>query len=269
MFTGIVQGQFEVAQLTAKTSDPMQTNRPHSAHASSNSSFLNLSSNRSLPESLRLVVRLPDSMVQGLERGASVSVDGVCLTVTGILGMAKFGMDPPTPSSPETIDSGQFWLVSFDVIRETLEKSTLSTLKPGSLVNIERAARLSAEVGGHHVSGHVYGIGSISKIDKWEGNQKVTFQIPPSWTKYFLPKGYIAIDGISLTLVDVDPNGAFTVHLIPETLARTSLGRKGIGDLVNIELDSQTQAIVDTVERVLNQKGLHFTGNQSTELPIQ
>lgn len=256
MFTGIVQGQFEVAQLTAK----------YKGQIESNGSISN--QNRSLPESLRLVVRLPDSMVQGLERGASVSVDGVCLTVTGILGMAKFGTEEPS-SSQGDFDSGQSWLVSFDIIRETLEKTTLFALQPGSLVNIERAARFSDEVGGHRVSGHVYGVAQISKLEKWTGNQKVTFQIPSLWTKYFLPKGFIAIDGISLTLVDVDPSGTFTVHLIPETLSRTSLGRKGVGELVNIELDSQTQAIVDTVERVLGQKGLHFKGPQGTELPVQ
>ena len=182
-----------------------------------------------LPGMVKYSVSLPRSLINGLLIGASVSVDGVCQTVV-------------------KIDDEHVW---FDAIQETLDRTTLQELKVGAKVNIERSARISDEIGGHLISGHVFGKAKIARIQKWENNQKVTFQCDSSWTKYFFSKGYIAIDGASLTLVDVDPMGSFSVDLIPETLRITTLGIKKEGDWVNIELDSQTQAIVDTVERVM------------------
>lgn len=160
-------------------------------------------------------------------------MDGVCQTVVAL-------------------ENQNVW---FDAIQETLDKTTLHALAAGNLVNIERAAKFSDEIGGHLVSGHVYGTAQIYKMRNWENNREIQFQCSPSWMKYFFPKGYIAIDGVSLTLVQVDPKGFFSVHLIPETLRITTLGRKE-GDFVNIELDSQTQVTVDTVERVLERKGI-------------
>lgn len=174
------------------------------------------------PELLKCAITLNDQT--GLKLGASIAVDGVCLTVV-------------------RVDGSHVW---FDVIEESLEKTTLKNLALGQLVNIERAARIGDEIGGHLMSGHVYGTAEISRI---EGNC-YTFQCPTSWMKYFFKKGFIAIDGISLTLVDVDPKGTFSVHLIPETLARTTLGIKTAGALVNIEIDPQTQTIVETLERM-------------------
>lgn len=181
---------------------------------------------------LQYAVELPKNLLHELEQGASIAIDGVCQTVV------KREND----------------LVFFDAMGETLSRTTLDALEEGSEVNVERSIRFGDEVGGHLLSGHVFGTATISHIERTSNNQVNEFQCSPEWMKYILPKGYIAVDGASLTIVDVDPTGAFTVHLIPETLRITNLGRKEVGDRVNIEFDSQTQAIVDTVERILKEK---------------
>ncbi|MCC5832706.1 MAG: riboflavin synthase subunit alpha [Chlamydiales bacterium] len=162
-----------------------------------------------------------------LECGASVSIDGVCQTVVNI-------------------ENGRVW---FDAIDETLKRTTLDTLHVGRKVNIERAAKFGDEIGGHLLSGHIYGTAKLSNIE----SNIYTFTLPREWMKYLFSKGYIAIDGISLTLVDVE-EGKFTVHLIPETLQRTTLGTKRLGDRVNIEFDALTQAAVETVEAILKRE---------------
>lgn len=177
----------------------------------------------------RLQVQLDDSLVSGLEKGASVSIDGVCLTATGIKGT----------------------MVSFDIIAETLAKTTLDALHVGRLVNVERSLRFGNEVGGHLLSGHIYGTAVITRIDKSTNNHIVTLQCQSEWMCYILEKGYIALNGASLTVVDVHEEGSFSVHLIPETLQLTNLGTLNPGDRVNVELDSQTQAIVEAVKRYL------------------
>lgn len=159
--------------------------------------------------------------------GASVAVDGVCLTVVAI----------------------EQRCVAFDVIEETLRRTTLGSLRPGDEVNIERSLKFGDEVGGHLLSGHVMGTARIEEVRQGNCQQEVWFGCPPEWMEAILPKGYIAIDGASLTVVDVEV-GRFSVHLIPETLRVTTLGNKGVGDLVNIEFDLQTQAIVATVKRL-------------------
>lgn len=175
------------------------------------------------PQLLKFAIQLEDH--KGLSLGASIAVDGACLTVV-------------------KIDDSCVW---FDVIEETLQKTTLNDLSVGKYVNMERAACFGDEIGGHQVSGHVYGTAKIVAVR----DNQYTFQCPTGWMKYFFKKGYVAIDGVSLTIVEVDQAGTLTVHLIPETLARTSLGVKKVGDLVNIEIDAQTQTIVETIERVL------------------
>ncbi|MBS0970061.1 riboflavin synthase subunit alpha [Nissabacter archeti] len=175
------------------------------------------------------VVQLPAEMLPGLALGASVAHNGCCLTVTSIDGDR----------------------VSFDLIKETLRLTNLGALQVGDRVNLERAARFSDEIGGHLMSGHIICTAEISKIVTSEHNRQVWFRIANAeYMKYILHKGYIGIDGISLTLGEVVKD-RFCVHLIPETLERTTLGKKRLGDVVNIEIDPQTQAIVDTVERVL------------------
>lgn len=179
------------------------------------------------PGLLRYAILMDDPLIKGLQRGASVSIDGICHTVT-------------------TIDGHKVW---FDAIDETLQRTTIKFLKRNQLVNVERSARLGDEIGGHILSGHIYGTASIIKIDQPSNNHIITFQCPPPWTKYLFPKGYVALDGVSLTLVDVNPQGFFSVHLIPETLQQTTFGHKKENSLVNLELDTQTQTIVDTIDR--------------------
>ncbi|BDH46147.1 riboflavin synthase subunit alpha [Salmonella enterica subsp. enterica serovar Choleraesuis] len=175
------------------------------------------------------IVELPEDMLEGLETGASVAHNGCCLTVTEINGSH----------------------ISFDLMKETLRITNLGDLKVGDCVNVERAARFNDEIGGHLMSGHIMTVADVVKIVTSENNRQVWFKLQdPSLMKYILHKGYIGIDGISLTVGEVTAT-RFCVHLIPETLQRTTLGAKKLGDKINIEIDPQTQAIVDTVERVL------------------
>lgn len=175
------------------------------------------------------VMELPEAMLDGLETGASVAHNGCCLTVTAIDGR----------------------LVSFDLMKETLRITNLGELAPGDNVNVERAAKFNDEIGGHLMSGHIMTTAEVVKILTSENNRQIWFKVQDaSLMKYILYKGYVGIDGISLTVGEVTPT-RFCVHLIPETLQRTTLGAKKLGHRVNIEIDPQTQAIVDTVERVL------------------
>ncbi|AEX52651.1 riboflavin synthase [Rahnella aquatilis] len=175
------------------------------------------------------VVRLPEDMLDNLQLGASVAHNGCCLTVTEVNGD----------------------LVSFDLMKETLRLTNLGELKEGDPVNLERAARFNDEIGGHLMSGHIICTAEVAKILTSENNRQIWFRMPhEDLMKYVLHKGYIGIDGISLTIGEVTRT-RFCVHLIPETLQRTTLGTKRLGDKINIEIDPQTQAIVDTVERVL------------------
>ena len=175
------------------------------------------------------VVRMPEDMLDNLQLGASVSHNGCCLTVTEVQGD----------------------LVSFDLMKETLRLTNLGDLQVGDLVNLERAARFNDEIGGHLMSGHIICTAEVAKILTSENNRQIWFRMPhEDLMKYVLHKGYIGIDGISLTIGEVTRT-RFCVHLIPETLQRTTLGGRRLGDKINIEIDPQTQAIVDTVERVL------------------
>ncbi|NUU67790.1 riboflavin synthase subunit alpha [Enterobacteriaceae bacterium BIT-l23] len=175
------------------------------------------------------VVELPEALLPGLETGASVANNGCCLTVTAINGAQ----------------------ISFDLMKETLRLTNLGQLQVGDKVNLERAAKFGDEIGGHLMSGHIITTAEIVKVLTSENNRQVWFK-PQDRTlmKYILHKGFIGIDGISLTVGEVT-SSRFCVHLIPETLQRTTLGAKKLGDSINIEIDPQTQAIVDTVERVM------------------
>lgn len=180
------------------------------------------------------IVKLPLEMRKGLEIGASVANNGVCLTVT------------------EINDD----LVSFDLMQETLRITNLGALKAGDFVNIERAMQMGTEIGGHILSGHVYCTAMISSVIESENNRQIWFELPDSDVmKYILTKGFVAVDGISLTIGEVKDN-QFCVNLIPETLHRTLMGQRKQGDVVNIEIDPQTQAIVDTVENYLKARNL-------------
>ncbi|QHM75626.1 Riboflavin synthase [Mixta theicola] len=177
-------------------------------------------------------IKMPPELLSGLETGASVAHNGCCLTVTRIDGDR----------------------ISFDLMKETLRITNLGELRPGDVVNVERAAKFGDEIGGHLMSGHIMTTAEVCKIINAENNREIWFKPQNSaLMKYILHKGFIGIDGISLTVGDVTKT-KFCVHLIPETLARTTLGVKKLGQRINIEIDPHTQAVVDTVERVLAQR---------------
>ncbi|MCZ4294184.1 riboflavin synthase subunit alpha [Vibrio sinaloensis] len=178
-------------------------------------------------------VELIGSMNQGLEIGASVAHNGCCLTVTKVDGE----------------------LVDFDLMQATLALTNLGELAIGDRVNIERAAKFGDEIGGHSMSGHISLMGEVVDVIDTPNNRTLWFEIPQDMIKYVLAKGYIGLDGCSLTIGEVE-GARFSVHLIPETLQRTLFGSREIGDKINVEFDPQTQAIVDTVERVLASKSL-------------
>ena len=175
----------------------------------------------------RLRIQLED-LAEKLQQGASVAVNGVCLTAIKIeVGSAEF-----------------------DIIQESLDRSNLGTLVIGDSVDIERACYFGDEVGGHQVTGHIDCTGKIDEIRKTPNNRDVVVYCEEEWGSYLIPKGWIAIDGVSLTVVDVG-NNWFSISLIPETLEQTVLGKKTKGDIVNLEFDHTTKVIVRTVERML------------------
>lgn len=197
MFTGIVQGIATVDEVT---------------RATGLSTF---------------AIRMPEGSAGGVSIGASVAINGTCLTVTRQDGDTLF----------------------FDAMQETLSLTTLGELEPGSRINVERAARIGDEIGGHLLSGHIHTTAQVVAIERPENNVTLWFEVPQAWAKYIFPKGYIAINGASLTIGEVNGN-RFNVHLIPETLRATTFGTMDEGTKVNIEVDSQTQTIVDTLARL-------------------
>ena len=179
-----------------------------------------------------------DDLARGLELGASIALNGACVTATEIDGS----------------------LVGFDLIKETIELSNLGGLVAGTTVNVERSFRFGDEVGGHILSGHVAGVAVVTHIKSDDGHRLVTLAVPREWMAYLMLKGFVALDGASLTIAEVDRSaGTIAVSLIPETLARTTFSRVEVGDRINLEVDSQTQAIVDTVRAVLQDESLRET----------
>ena len=172
----------------------------------------------------RLVVRCR-TVVSDSEIGASVAVNGVCLTVVA--------------RGPEDL--------AFDLSEETLARSTLGRLRPGDPVNLERPVTLSARLGGHLVQGHVDGVGEVAAIERDDqGGAVVTTRVPEGLLRYTVEKGSIAVDGVSLTVAALAGDG-IRVALIPHTLAVTTLGTVVPGDLVNLEMD----VIAKYVERLM------------------
>ncbi len=176
---------------------------------------------------------LPQQLSQNFQAGGSIAVNGTCLTLV----------------------SWQDQRARFDVMMETLRLTNLAALKIGDWVNVERAARLGDEIGGHLLSGHIHDQARIVAIETPPDNRILTLEVAMQWTPYLLPKGFVALDGASLTIGEVQAN-RFKVYLIPETCRMTTLGFKKIGNSLNLEIDSQTQAIVDTVQRVLASQSL-------------
>nr|WP_315486217.1 riboflavin synthase subunit alpha [uncultured Undibacterium sp.] len=174
----------------------------------------------------------PDGFDHDLAIGASVATDGVCLTVTRLL-----------PNAAE-----------FDIMQQTLNITTLGAYAEQAQVNVERAAKDGAEIGGHPLSGHVDFVAKIAQIRQTENNYVLRFAVPAEWMRYIFAKGYIAINGASLTIAEANRDEHwFEVWLIPETLRMTVFGKKQIGDAVNIEIERQTQVVVDTVRSMLQE----------------
>jgi riboflavin synthase len=200
MFTGIVQGVARVARLADR------------------------------PGLRSFTLQLPYGFDEGLAIGASVAVDGVCLTVTA----------RPAPDQAE-----------FDVMQQSLALTTLGGLGEGGRVNVERAAKDGVEIGGHPLSGHIDFMATLADLRRPENNHVLRLAVPAPWMRYVFAKGYIAVNGASLTVAEAgrEPGGSgwFEVWLIPETLRMTTFGDKAIGDALHIEIERSTQVFVDTV----------------------
>lgn len=203
MFTGIVQGTAKIANIADR-------------------------------EGLRtFTLAFPDGFCKDLAIGASVSTDGVCLTVTDIL------------------DANQ---ATFDVMLQSLAITTLGSYQEGDRANVERAAKDGAEIGGHPLSGHVDFTSEVVMVTSSDTNRLMRFSIPEAFRKYVFAKGYIAINGASLTVSEVNrAEGWFDVWLIPETRRMTVFEDKQVGDHVNIEIERSTQVVVDTVRETVQE----------------
>ena len=209
MFTGIVQGMATVSAL------------------------------RDRPGLRSFTLAFPPGFGAGLAIGASVAVDGVCLTATTLHG-----------------EGDDCTAADFDVMLQSLNLTSLAALQEGSRVNVERAAKDGAEIGGHPLSGHVDFMARIADIRRPENNCVLRFEVPAPWMRYVFAKGYIAVDGCSLTVAEArrerDGSGWFEVWLIPETRRVTIFGDKALGALSNIEIERSTQVFVDTVRDAID-----------------
>jgi riboflavin synthase len=174
-------------------------------------------------------VNFSSILLKNLKIGDSVAHNGCCLTVKYI-------------NCPHVV---------FDIMKITIANTNLGVLNIGDYVNIERSLKYGDEMGGHIISGHIMNTGEISKISKLDKNHILWCKVKDlSLMKYIFYKGFIAIDGISLTINNIIKN-EFCVSIIPETLSSTTIGFKKIGQLVNIEIDFYTQIIVDTTKRLI------------------
>ena len=178
-----------------------------------------------------LSIECSSEFISDLKKGASISVDGVCLTVKD--------------ENPE--------ILRFDLVEETIKRTNFQNIKTGDNVNLERSLKMGDEIGGHPVSGHIHGISKVISIDRRDQSWDVKFSVESFMHDYMLHKGYVAINGCSLTVGEVS-NESFTIHLIPETLSITNLFQLEQGSIVNIELDQNTIIIADTVKKYLDGK---------------
>ncbi|HEY5831580.1 MAG TPA: riboflavin synthase [Hyphomicrobiaceae bacterium] len=176
----------------------------------------------------RLTIR-SSYAAQGIAIGASIACDGACLTATTV-----------TPAG-----SGSLFTV--DVSNETLSKTTLGDWRPGQRINLERSLKAGDELGGHIVSGHVDGVARIADIRPDGESRRFTVEVPPALARYIASKGSVALDGISLTVNDVDQT-RFGINLIPHTLTHTTWGAKKPGDRVNLEIDVLARYVLRAME---------------------
>lgn len=182
---------------------------------------------RSLDQLKTFSISLTEQQHSGLQIGASIALNGVCLTVT-------------------KIDQGRAF---FDVMMETLRVTNLGDLTEGERVNVERAARFGDDIGGHSMSGHVSSQVKILDIERPDNNCIIWFSLTPEQRKFLFAKGFVGLNGCSLTIGEV-LDDRFNVYLIPETMSVTTFGDLQPGAMVNIEYDAHTQAIVETLERM-------------------
>jgi len=180
----------------------------------------------------RLAIDAP-AVSEGVRIGDSVAVNGGCLTVT-------------------RLEAGRF---HFELVRETLERSSLGELVVGSRVNLERAMRAGGRLDGHIVQGHVDGTGVVRALERRGDDVRLEVECGPEIGDFLVPKGSVAIDGVSLTVVDVFASG-FDVALIPHTLEATNLGERKPGDRVNLEADVLGKYVKRYLDRVLPAEGL-------------
>ena len=171
-------------------------------------------------------------LAAGVKNGDSICVNGVCLTV-GVLNGSE---------------------ACFDVMPETLGVSTLSQLQSGAMVNIERAMRADGRFGGHLVQGHVDGAGAVEQIERNKDEHTIWIRCEPAVLRYMLAKGSVAVDGVSLTIVDVEAK-RFSVKLIPTTLKATTIGQLKTGDRVNLEGDLIGKWVSKRLEEMLGAGG--------------
>ena len=175
-----------------------------------------------------ITIKAPAGFSKNLKRGASVAVNGVCLT-------AKKGATD---------------LLEFDVITETLEKTNFKFLSKGNKVNLERSMKANTEIGGHLVSGHIHGVGVIKSINDRGQTKDLRIQPPASLMEYLFYKGYVGLNGCSLTIGKVFKS-SFNIHLIPETIKVTNFQKMKKGDLINIEIDQTTINTVETIKKIM------------------
>ena len=203
MFTGIVQGVAEVLEIIR------------------------------LEGACQIRLKLPDGVGEGLVPGASVSVDGVCLTCVTCEGS----------------------ILVVDIMHETLRVSSLGSLSNGDFVNVERSAKDGAEIGGHPTSGHVDCTVEVVRIETPHNNFVLTVRYPAQVARYIFEKGYVALNGASLTVCNHNKaERTFDVWLIPETLRLTTFSRKVVGSSINLEIERATQVAVDTMRDFLQER---------------
>ncbi|HEX2112686.1 MAG TPA: riboflavin synthase [Gaiellaceae bacterium] len=178
-------------------------------------------------EGARVRVRAPETAAEA-QVGDSIALNGVCLTAVEVRNAQ----------------------MTFDVVRETLKRSTLDRVQPGDHVNVERAVRAGEPLGGHIVQGHVDGVARVRLVEREGDGKRIVVEVPPELERYCVEKGSIAIDGVSVTVANVLP-GAIVVALVPHTLRATTLGRIEAGDPVNVEVD----LVAKQVERLLEARG--------------
>tara|TARA_B100001063_G_scaffold189619_1_gene180353 strand:- start:512 stop:1123 length:612 start_codon:yes stop_codon:yes gene_type:complete len=180
---------------------------------------------------ITITVRAPKGFSKNLIKGSSIAVNGVCLTVK----------------------KGKTDNLEFDVIDETLDKTNLKSLAKSDKVNLERSMTAATEIGGHLVSGHIHGVGKVLKVINKAKTKDLLIKIPHDLREYFFYKGYVALNGCSLTIGKV-LKSSFYIHLIPETLTITTFKDIALGDIINIEVDQSTINTVETVKRVMFEK---------------